>query len=215
MTKFTIRASGKIFRNSKAQSEMSWLKKNFMNKNFIEGIIFSKFGQKRHGWAKICQIVTYFSFLPTMTFFFLNVMVDESLSDFRLLWFSTTMTFFWKMSFFFQKSHGWKNFQKQGGWRKFWLLISAGAAWTPPITGGKVQSEMSWLKKSFMKKNFTNKNFIERIIFSTFGQKRHGQAKICQIVTYFSFLPTMTFFFLNVMVDENLSDFQLLWFSQP
>ena len=33
-----------------------------MNKNLIEEIIISKFGQKRHGWAKICQIVTYFSF---------------------------------------------------------------------------------------------------------------------------------------------------------
>ena len=42
-----------------------------MNKYFIEEIIFSKFGQKRHGWTKNCQIVTYFSFLPTMTFFFL------------------------------------------------------------------------------------------------------------------------------------------------
>ena len=83
------------------------MKKKFMNKNFIERIIFSKFGQKRHGWAKICQIVTYSSFLPTMTFSILNVMVDENLSDFQLLWFSTTMTFFfWKMSFFFQKRYG-------------------------------------------------------------------------------------------------------------
>ena len=70
--------------------------KNFMNKNFIERITFSKFGQKRHGWAKICQIVTYFSFLPTMTFFFLNVMVDENLLNFQLIWFFTTMTFFWE-----------------------------------------------------------------------------------------------------------------------
>ena len=48
-------------------------KKNFMNKNFTEEIIFSKFGQKRHGWTKICQIVTYSSFLQTMTFFFFTV----------------------------------------------------------------------------------------------------------------------------------------------
>ena len=74
-------------------------------------MIFSKFGQKRHGWAEICRIVTYFSFLPTMTFFFLNVMVDENLLDLQLIWFFTTMTFFCgKCHFFFQKRHGWKNF---------------------------------------------------------------------------------------------------------
>ena len=62
--------------NINFQSEMSWLKqkkklkKRLMNKNFIEEIIFSRFGQQSHGWAKICQIVTYFSFLPTMTYFF-------------------------------------------------------------------------------------------------------------------------------------------------
>ena len=84
-----------------------------MNKNFIEEIIFSKFGQKRHGWTKICQIVTYSSFLQTMTFFFFNVMVDEHLSDFQLIWFFTTMTFFiGKCHFFFQKRHGWKNFHE-------------------------------------------------------------------------------------------------------
>ena len=109
---------GKMFRNIKFQSEMSWLKKkfmnkkNFMNKNFIVRVILSKFGQKRHGWAEICQILTYFLFLPTMTFFFLNVMVDENISDFQLIWFFTTMTFFWEMSFFFQKRHGWKNVQE-------------------------------------------------------------------------------------------------------
>ena len=46
----------KIFRKKKSSQN------NFMNKNITLGIIFSKFGQKRHGWAKICQIVTYFSF---------------------------------------------------------------------------------------------------------------------------------------------------------
>ena len=111
--------------NSKAQSEMSclkkkFMKKNFMSKNFIERIIFSKFGQKRHGWAKICQIVTYFSFLPTMTFFFPNVMFDENSLDFQLIWFFTTMTFFFGKCHFFFKNvmvgylfkiftcHGWK-----------------------------------------------------------------------------------------------------------
>ena len=72
-------------------------------KKFIERIIFYKFGQKRHGWAEICRIVTYFSFLPTMTFFFLNVMVDENLSDFQLIWFFTTMTFFFGKCHFFSK----------------------------------------------------------------------------------------------------------------
>ena len=39
-------------------------------------------------------------------------MVDENLSDFQLIWFFTTVTFFfWKMSFFFLKRHGWKIFQ--------------------------------------------------------------------------------------------------------
>ena len=148
--------------------EKKFYEKNFMNKNFIDRIIFSKFGQKRHGWAKICQIVTYFLFLPTMTFCFLNVMVDENLSDFQLLWFSITMTFFFgKCHFFFKNVMVGKIFRNS-----------------------EAQSEMSWLKKNFMKKNF-----IERIIFSKFGQKRHGWAKICRIVTYFSFLPTMTFFF--------------------
>ena len=95
--------------NINFQSEMSWLKKKkskkrFMNKNFIEEIIFSKFGQKRHGWTKICQIVTYFSFLPTMTFFFLNVMVDEHSSDFQLISFFTTMTFFLGKCHFFSKT---------------------------------------------------------------------------------------------------------------
>ena len=33
-------------------------------------------------------------------------------------------------------------------------------------------------KKISWKKNFMKKNFIERIIFSKFGQKRHGWAKI-------------------------------------
>ena len=75
-------------------------------------MIFSKFGQKRHGWAEICRIVTYFSFLPTMTFFFFNVMVDENLSDFQLIWFFTTMTFFFLNVIFFQKRHGWKNFRE-------------------------------------------------------------------------------------------------------
>ena len=87
-------------------------KKKILHKNFIEGIIFSKFGQKRHGWAKICQIVTYFSFLPTMTFFFPNVMVDENLSDFQLIWFFTTMTFFFgKCHFFFKNVMVGKNFR--------------------------------------------------------------------------------------------------------
>ena len=75
-----------------------------MNKNLIEEIIISKFGQKRHGWAEICQIVTYFLFLPTMTFFFLNVMVDENISDFQLIWFFTTMTFFLRNVIFFSKT---------------------------------------------------------------------------------------------------------------
>ena len=83
-----------------------------MNKNFIERIIFSKYGQKRHGWEKICQIVSYFSFLPTMTFFFLNVMVDESLSDFQLLWFSTTMTFFLENVIFFSKTSWFEKFSE-------------------------------------------------------------------------------------------------------
>ena len=101
-----------------------------MNKYFIEEIIFSKFGQKRHGWTKICQIVTYFSFLPTMTFFFLNVMVDEHSSDFQLISFFTTMTFFLgKCHFFF------KNVMV----RKMFRNI-------------KFQSEMSWLKKKMNEK---------------------------------------------------------------
>ena len=76
-------------------------------------MIFSKFGQKRHGWAEICRIVTYFSFLPTMTFFFLNVMVDENLSDFQLIWFFTTMTFFFgKCHFYFSKTSWLENFSK-------------------------------------------------------------------------------------------------------
>ena len=96
-----------------------------MNQNITYGIIFSKFGQKRHGWAKICQIVTYFSFLPTMTFFFLNVMVDENLSDFQLIWTFTTMTFFFgKCHFFFKNVMVGKIFMNI-----------------------KFQSEMSWLKK--------------------------------------------------------------------
>ena len=101
-----------------------------MNKNFIEEIFFSKFVKKRHGWTKICQIVTYFSFLPTMTFFFLNVMVDEHLSDFQLISFFTTMTFFLgKCHFFF------KNVMV----RKMFRNI-------------KFQSEMSWLKKKMNEK---------------------------------------------------------------
>ena len=115
-----------------------------MNKNFIERIIFSKFGQKRHGWAKICQIVTYFSFLPTMTFLCLNVMVDENLSDFQLIWFFTTMTFFFRKCHFLFKN------------------VMVGKI----FRNIKFQSEMSWLKKNFM-----NKNFIDRIIFSKFGKK--------------------------------------------
>ena len=79
--------------------------KNFMNKNFIERIIFSKFGQKRHGWAEICKNATYFLFLPTMTFFFLDVTVDENIPAFQLIWFFTTMTFSYKKChFFFQTS---------------------------------------------------------------------------------------------------------------
>ena len=93
--------------------------------------------------------------------------------------------FFLKMSFLFQKRHGWKNFHDH--------YISVGGV--------------------LVEKNFHDKKkFIERIIFSKFGQKCHGWAEICRNVTYFSFLPTMTFFFLNVMVDENLSYFQLIWF---
>ena len=52
-----------------------------------------------------------------MTFFFRNVMVDEHLSDFQLIWFFTTMTFFFeKCHFFFktslEKFSGKKNHQK-------------------------------------------------------------------------------------------------------
>ena len=118
-------------------------------------------------------------------------MVDDSLSDFQLIWFFTTMTFFfWKMSFFFQKRHGWTNFREN--------QISVG--------DGMVEKFFHKKKKSW------TKYVIERIIFSKFGQKCHGWAEICRNVTYFSFLPTMTFFFLNVMVDENWSYFQLIWF---
>ena len=118
-------------------------------------------------------------------------MVDDSLSDFQLIWFFTTMPFFfWKMSCFFQKRHGWRNFREN----QFW------------VGDGMVE------KFFHKKKNSWTKYVIERIIFSKFGQKRHGWAEICRIVTYFSFLPTMTFFFLNVMVDENLLDLQLIWF---
>ena len=115
------------------------MKKKILNKNFIEGIIFSKFGQKRHGWAKICQIVTYFSFLPTMTFFFPNVMVDENLSDFQLIWFFTTMTFFFgKCHFFFKNVMVGKIFRNI-----------------------KFQSDMSWLNKNFMSENFMNLTFLQ------------------------------------------------------
>ena len=120
-----------------------------------------------------------------MTFFFLNVMVHENFSHFQLIWFFTTMTFFFEKCHFFFKN------------------VMVGTI----FRNIKFQSKISWLKKKIMKKNF-----IERIIFSKFGQKRHGWGKISQIITYFSFLPTMTFFFLNVMVDENLSDFQLISF---
>ena len=41
----------------------------------IELIIFSKFYQKRHGWAEIFQIVTYFPLFPSMTFFSLVVFI--------------------------------------------------------------------------------------------------------------------------------------------
>ena len=129
-------------------------KKKSWTKYVIERIIFSKFGQKCHGWAEICRNVTYFSFLPTMTFFFLNVMVDENWSYFQLIWFFTTMTFFFeKCHFFFKNVMVGKIFRNI-----------------------KFQSGMSWFKKKSWK------NF-----FSIFGQKRHGWAKICQIVTYFSF----------------------------
>ena len=112
-------------------------------------------------------------------------MVDEHLSDFQLVWFFTTMTFFFEKCHFFSKTSWLKKFPRSSYFSRW-------------CTGGKI---LSWKKK-----------FIERMIFSKFGQKRHGWAEICRIVTYFSFLPTMTFFFLNVMVDENISDFQLIWF---
>ena len=150
------------------------MKKKFMNKNFIERIIFSKFGQKRHGWAKICQIVTYFSILPTMTFLFLNVMVHENLSDFQLLWFFTTMTFFFENVILFSKT-SW--LEKFSGTLNFSRTCHG---WT----------KISWAKISWTW-HFYRAN-------SKFCQKRHGWAKICQIVSYFSFLPTMTFFSFNV-----------------
>ena len=131
-----------------------------------------------------------FLFLPTMTFFFLNVMVDENLSHFQLIWFSTTMTSYFDNVIFFSKT-SW--LEKFSGTLNFSLRCHG------------------WKKNSWTKK-FHEQNFIERIIFSKFGQKRHGWAEICQIPTYFLFLPTMTFFFLNVMVDENISNFQLIWF---
>ena len=88
--------------------KMSFLFKYVMvvKKEFVERVIsilrrdFPNFGQKRHGWAKKWEIVTYFSFLPTMTFFFRSVMVDENFFNFQLI------RFFLENVIFIQKYHG-------------------------------------------------------------------------------------------------------------
>ena len=121
--------------------------------NFIERIIFYKFCQKRHGWAEICRIVTYFSFLPTMTFFFLNVMVDENLSDFQLISFFTTVIFFFGKCHFFPKTSWLENFSK----------FPRTSNVTRRCNGEQIFHE---------KKNIMITNFIVRIIFYKFCQKR-------------------------------------------
>ena len=81
--------------------------------NFIVRLIFYKFCQKRHGWAEICRIFAYFSFLQTMTFFILNVMVDENLPHLQLIWFFTTMTFFFFKCHFFSKTPWLEKFPRK------------------------------------------------------------------------------------------------------
>ena len=81
--------------------------------NFIVRLFFYKFCQKRHGWAEICRIFAYFSFLQTMTFFILNVMVDENLPHLQLIWFFTTMTFFFFKCHFFSKTSWLEKFPRK------------------------------------------------------------------------------------------------------
>lgn len=62
------------------------------------------FAKKRHGWTKILQIFSYFFFLLTMTFFPLNVMVDENKKDYILFLIFTTMTFCFEIVIFIEKT---------------------------------------------------------------------------------------------------------------
>ena len=54
------------------------LNKNSMKIAFPCGeLLYPNFAEKRHGCTKKWKIFSYFFFLLTMTFYFLNVMVDE------------------------------------------------------------------------------------------------------------------------------------------
>ena len=71
-----------------------------------------------------------------MTFFFLNVMVDENISDFQFIWFFTTMDFFLENVIFFKTVMVGKIFRNS-----------------------KAQLEMSWLNKNFMNGKFHEQKF--------------------------------------------------------